>query len=266
MELHGKVALVTGGGSGIGQSTARRLAAEGMQVCVVDVDGAAAHMTAEEIGGLAVPADVSDSAQVDAAFAACVAAFGTVDLAFLNAGVSGGILDLATTSDADYTRIRGVNQDGVVFGARAMVRTVRERIGGGTGGVIIATSSLAGIDPLPPNPIYTLTKHAVVGLIRALAPALALDRITAHAICPTVTDTAMLSESRKPVFAAMGIIPVPPDRVAEAVIMAATSGPEKSGTCWTVLSDATLPHRFTEVAGPHTALNAIRPPSEVARQ
>jgi NAD(P)-dependent dehydrogenase (short-subunit alcohol dehydrogenase family) len=257
VELNGRVALVTGGGSGMGRGAARRLTAEGMRVCVVDINGDAARAVAGEIGGLAVTADVSDSAQVDAAFAACIDAFGGVDLAYLNAGIAGHS-DLGTLPDADYERVRGVNQDHVVYGARALIRAVRERTDGRTGGVIVATSSIAGIDPSPPNPVYTLTKHAVVGLIRALAPALARDGITTHAICPSVTDTALLTDGTKTFVASQGITLVTPEQIADAVVNAATSGPELSGTCWVVHPWETVAHEFTDIPGPHNALNVVR--------
>jgi NAD(P)-dependent dehydrogenase (short-subunit alcohol dehydrogenase family) len=254
MELNGRVALVTGGGSGIGHASARRLVAEGMRVCVVDVNGDAARAVADEIGGLAVTADVSDSAQVDAAFAACIEAFGGIDLAHLNAGIALQ-RELGTLTDEDYARTRGVNLDGVVFGARATIRAIRERTDGRKGGVIVATSSVAGIDPVGvPDPIYAVTKHGVVGLVRALAPALAYEGIAVHAICPGLTDTAILPEEVKVMFVGMGITMVKPEQVADAVVAAATAGPELSGTCWVVQPTETFAHEFNDVPGPHKIL------------
>jgi len=254
MELEGRIALVTGGGSGIGRASARQLAAKGMRVCVVDVNGDAARAVADEISGFAVTADVSDSAQVDAAFAACIEAFGGVDLALLNAGIA-ALQDFGTLTDEAYARTRGVNLDGVVFGARAAIRAIRGRSDGRKGGVIIATASVAGIDPTGvPDPIYALTKHGVVGLIRALAPALANDGIAVHAICPGLTDTAILPDPIKAAFVGMGIPLANPDQVADAVLAAATAGPEASGTCWVVQPDATYAHEFKDVPGPHKRL------------
>ena len=254
MELEGRVALVTGGGSGIGRASARQLAAKGMRVCVVDVNGDAARAVADEIGGLAVTADVSDSAQVDAAFAACIEAFGGIDLALLNAGIA-VLQELGTLTDEDYARTRGINLDGVVFGARAALRAMRARTDGRKGGVIIATASVAGIDPTgSPSPIYPLTKHAVIGFVRSLGPALAKEGITVHAICPGLTDTAILPDPIKAMFVGMGIPMVDPDRVADAVVTAATAGPEASGSCWIVQPDATYAHEFNDVPGPHKRL------------
>ena len=121
-----------------------------------------------EIGEASV-AIAASATHRDAAFAACIAEFGGVDLAYLNAGIGVGS-DFGEFPDEEYVRIRGVNQDHVVYGSRAFVRAVRTRTDGRTGGAIIATSSIAGIDPTPPSPLYTLTKFAVVGLIRALGP------------------------------------------------------------------------------------------------
>jgi NAD(P)-dependent dehydrogenase (short-subunit alcohol dehydrogenase family) len=254
MELGGRVALVTGGGSGIGRATARRLAAEGMRTCVVDVNGDAARAVADEIDGLAVAADVSDSAQVDAAFGACIEAFGAIDLAHLNAGVAFPG-ELGSLTDEDYQRIRGVNLDGVVYGARAAIRAIRGREDGRQGGVIVATSSVAGIDPVgAPHPIYVLTKHGVVGLVRALAPALANEAIAVHAICAGLTDTAILPEPVKKAFTGMGIPLADPDQVADAVVAAATAPAEASGTCWVVQPDQTFAHAFNDVPGPHRLL------------
>ncbi|HEY5012940.1 MAG TPA: SDR family NAD(P)-dependent oxidoreductase, partial [Acidimicrobiia bacterium] len=126
-ELAGKVALVTGGGSGIGRATCVRLAADGARVFVVDRDGDAARAVATEVGGDAFAADIGTSAEVDASFAACTRAFGGVDIAFLNAGISIGVADLGTLTDDDYYRMMRVNVDGVVFGLRASIRAMEPR-------------------------------------------------------------------------------------------------------------------------------------------
>ncbi|MDZ4235794.1 MAG: SDR family NAD(P)-dependent oxidoreductase, partial [Dietzia sp.] len=180
MGLEGSVALVTGGGSGIGRASAHRLAAEGMRVCVVDLDGETASAVADSVGGLGLACDVSVPAQVDTAFARCVEEFGGVDLALLNAGItihwSG---DIGSLDLAQYRRSVGVNLDGVVFGAVAAVRTMRARTGGGPG-AILATASLAGLMPWHPDPVYSLGKHGVVGFMRSIAPNLAPEGIAVH--------------------------------------------------------------------------------------
>jgi NAD(P)-dependent dehydrogenase (short-subunit alcohol dehydrogenase family) len=251
MDLAGRVALVTGGASGIGRATARRLAAAGMRICIVDRDGDAATAVAAPLDALALRADASDSADVNAAFAACVDRFGAVDLAFVNAGIAIGQSDIGALDDDEYRRILGVNVDGVVFGARAAVRTMRAR---GEGGVIVATASLAGIVPFAPDPVYALTKHAVVGFVRSIAPALASDGIGAHAICPGLTDTRIMGDETRATLRDAGFPLMAPEQIAEAVVTAATAPPEATGTCWVCQPGRDpIAYGFRDVPGPRTA-------------
>src|SRR6516165_2508584 len=123
MELRGRVALVTGAGSGMGRATAKRLVDEGMNVCALDINADAVRAVAEPLGALAITCDVSDVDQVDAAFARCVEHFGRLDLAHLNAGISiAWSGDIAELDVANYRRALGVNLHHVVYGARAAVR------------------------------------------------------------------------------------------------------------------------------------------------
>lgn len=251
-----RVALVTGGGSGIGAATAARLAAEGIRVCVVDIDHEAAELVAAGIGGLAVACDVSDPDQVDAAFATCVSELGSVDVALLNAGVSLhwsgdiGALDLA-----DYRRSLGVNVDGTVFGMRAAVRAMRARPGGAAGGAIVVTASTAGLDPWLPDPVYTLGKHAVIGLVRAVAPSLAFEGLAVHAICPGFTQTGMLAE-RGALIERLGVAVADPSSIADAVVGLLDAPIELSGSAWIAEADKEpWAMQFSSVPGSHNTLN-----------
>jgi NAD(P)-dependent dehydrogenase (short-subunit alcohol dehydrogenase family) len=268
MELTGRVALVTGAASGMGRATASRLVDEGMKVCALDIDGDAIREVAEPIGALPVACDVSDPDQVDAAFAQCVEHFGSLDLAHLNAGVglrwSG---DIAELDVADYRRSVGVNLDGVVFGTRAAVRAMRARPEPAGEGVIVATASIAGILPFHPDAIYTIGKHGVVGLIRAIAPNLAPEGIAVHAICPGTTETGMLSDSTKEFFRKADIAMQPPEDIAAAVVLAATSPIEATGSCWIAdPGEEPYPFEFNDVPGPSALLNVPVPraPKEAA--
>jgi NAD(P)-dependent dehydrogenase (short-subunit alcohol dehydrogenase family) len=257
MELEGRVALVTGAGSGMGRATVRRLTDEGMNVCALDINGDAVRAVADPIGALAITCDVSDADQVDAAFAQCLGRFGRLDLAHLNAGVSiAWSGDIAELDLSNYHRALGVNLHHVVYGARAAVRAMRQRNDGSSGGSIVATSSIAGLEPFYGDVVYTIGKHGVVALIRSIAPNLAPEGIAAHALCPNTTDTGMLSEHTKEFLADKGVSLIPPEAIANAVVVAATSPIDMTGSCWVVNPDEPpFPFAFNDVPGPHKVLN-----------
>jgi NAD(P)-dependent dehydrogenase (short-subunit alcohol dehydrogenase family) len=192
MDLNGKVALVTGGASGIGAATARRFAAADAQVAVVDRDEAGARKVADEIGGLALAADVTDLDAVTGAVAVAEERFGRLDVVFLNAGVTAGQSGIEDLDLGGYRRIMGVNVDHVVFGLTAAVPALR-RAGGGH---VVATSSLAGLTGMPGDALYTLSKHAVVGYVRAAAPTLAAEGIRVNAVCPGFADTPLIAGAK----------------------------------------------------------------------
>ncbi|HEY8216781.1 MAG TPA: SDR family oxidoreductase [Acidimicrobiia bacterium] len=247
MQLEGKVALVTGGASGIGKATAARLAADGVALFVVDVDATGAAEVASSIGGVAHVADVGDPEQVDATFARCVEELGGVDIAFLNAGIAIGISDLTTLDEPTYRRIMRVNLDGVVYGVRAAIDVMRAR----GGGAIVATASLAGIIPFPPDPVYDATKHAVVGLIRSVAPTLAPLGITANCVNPGMTDTNIMGDDARKVYAELDFPLMEPSQIADAVVVAVTSG--ATGQCYVCQPGREhTPYRFHDVPGPRT--------------
>ena len=196
IDLDGAVALVTGGANGIGAAAARRLAARGARVVVADVDERGAEVAAA-IGGRFARGDVREQADNEAAVAAAVTAFGGLDVAFLNAGVSttsvrlgGPAWDLAA-----YRRAFGINVDGVFFGVNAALPALRAR----GRGALVLTSSLAGVTAVPADPIYAATKHAVVGLARALGPALAADHIAVNALaqCSATSRTNSVFKCRR---------------------------------------------------------------------
>ena len=256
MELRGRVALVTGGASGIGRATAVRLAYEGMKVCVVDLNGDGASSVAEQCGGMAITADVSDQTAIEDAFARCVDALGRLDVAHLNAGVSLTPGDIADLDIENFRRSFAVNVDHVVFGTGAAVRAMRRTPPDGGPRAVVATASMAGIDPFFPNPIYTSTKHAVVGFIRAIAPELAAEGIAAHVVCPGLTDTAQVPPERKDALVRVGMPFVEPERIADAVVAAIAAPLTMTGTCWIGNPDEPpRPWAFREVPGPHSMIN-----------
>lgn len=191
MDLTRKVALVTGGASGIGAATVRRFAAAGAQVAVVDRDEAGAQKIADEVGGLALAVDVTDLDAMTGAVAAAEERFGRLDVVFLNAGITAGQSGIEDLDLDGYRRIMGVNVDHVVFGLTAAVPALR-RAGGGH---IVATSSLAGLTGMPGDALYTLSKHAVVGYVRSAAPTLAAEGIRVNAVCPGFADTPLIAHA-----------------------------------------------------------------------
>jgi NAD(P)-dependent dehydrogenase (short-subunit alcohol dehydrogenase family) len=258
VELAGKAALVTGGASGIGKATAERLAAEGLRVCVVDFDEAGGRAVAKTVDGTFFAADVGDVAQTDAAFAHCEKELGSVDVAFLNAGIAIGFADITTLDDDLYRRIMRVNFDGVFFGARAAIRAMSPR----GAGAIVATASLAGLIPFPPDPVYVATKHAVVGFIRSIAPTVEPLGISANCVNPGFTDTNIINDEIKGIVADLGFPLIPPEQIAEAVVHAITSG--ETGRCWVCQPGREpIAYGFRDVPGPRVAGSEGRRPPDI---
>ena len=245
--LDGKVALVTGAASGIGKATAERLASEGARVAVVDLTDDAGRQVADSLGGVFHRADVGEAEQLDAAFATCEQELGGIDIAFLNAGIAIGHTDIETLPDEVYRLIMRVNVDGVVYGARAAVRAMERR----GGGAIVATSSLAGLIPFPPDPVYDLTKHAVVGFIRSIAPSLLAKGITANTVNPGMTDTNILGDEGRRMLREANFPLIPPSQIADAVFRIVVGG--RTGECWVCQPGRDPePYRFHDVPGPRT--------------
>jgi NAD(P)-dependent dehydrogenase (short-subunit alcohol dehydrogenase family) len=247
-QLDGKAALVTGGASGIGLATARRLSHLGARVAIVDIDADAAGSAAEAVGGIAVAGDVSSSQEWTRIVSEVTSGLGGLDIAHLNAGVTTGVADIAELTDEQYRRIVGVNMDGVVFGVRAVVPELRAR----GGGSIVATASLAGIVAFPLDAAYTLTKHAVVGFCRALGKVLAQDGITINCVCPGLVDTPLLTGPIRGALVESGFPLIDPDSVAEAVLSCVLG----EGTGQAIVVQAGLeptPYRFGRPPGPREA-------------
>jgi NAD(P)-dependent dehydrogenase (short-subunit alcohol dehydrogenase family) len=242
MELTGKAALVTGGASGIGAAAVRMLAAAGAVVGIADRDESAARALAAEVGGLALPGDVSDPDMMTMAVDVAEDAFGRLNVVLLNAGVTAGQSGIDGLDLAGYRRIMGINVDHVVFGLAAAVPALR-RAGGGN---IVVTASLAGLVPMPGDALYTLTKHAVVGYVRAAAPTLAADGIRVNAVCPGFADTPLIARAKEQ----LGAFPLlSADDVAGAITTVLERG--EPGECWFVQPGREpAPYGFRGVPGP----------------
>ncbi len=257
--LTDKVAVVTGGGSGIGLSTAIRLAAAGASVAVVDLDGASAESAAAVVGGLALQADVGRSDEWPGIVAAVTERFGGIDLAHLNAGVTTGEADVTAVTDEIYRRATGVNVDGVFFGVRALVPAMEAR----GGGSIVATASLAGLIGFSPDPVYCLTKHAVVGLVRSLEPQLAAKGITVNAVCPSIVDTPLIADMRD-LLESSGFPLIDAGSVSSAVVDLLSG--EATGQAMVIQAGReAIPFRFARPPGPRAGGTVGQmPPKEFA--
>ncbi len=223
-----KVAVITGGGSGIGLAAARRLAAEGARVVVADIDEPAGASAAEAVGGLFVRTDVTDAAQVEALFQAAVGAYGSVDVAFNNAGISppedDSILD--TGIDA-WRRVQEVNLTSVYLCCKAVIpHMLRQYEADGRKGSIINTASFVALLGAATSQIsYTASKGAVLALSRELGVQFARQGIRVNALCPGPVDTPLLRElfAKDPERAARRLVHIPlgrfarPEEIAAAV-------------------------------------------------
>lgn len=197
MLLQGKVALVTGGASGIGRATALRMAEEGARVLVADRDGEGAGRVAGTIrqaGGeaRAQPCDVTMEAEVAAMVQAARDAWGRLDCAFNNAGVAPvEAQPLAEITPEEWSRVLGVNLTGVFLCLRHQIPAMAA----GGGGSIVNTASIAGRIALPKAGAYVAAKHAVIGLTRSAALDHAGQGVRVNAICPGYVETPLASRS-----------------------------------------------------------------------
>jgi NAD(P)-dependent dehydrogenase (short-subunit alcohol dehydrogenase family) len=226
-KLEGRRALITGGASGIGLATARRFVDEGAAVTIVDFNEKAGKEAAGELGVEFVRADASDPIQVAEAFREAGQAMGGIDIAYMNAGVTTQQPEFTELTEQQYFRILNINVNGVVFGVREAIKAMTPG-----GGSILATASLAGLIAYAGDPIYALTKHAVVGLVRGLGLTLPEQGITINAICPGITETPLVGEEAVSMLKAANFPLIPPSAIADACVVAITSG--RSGDCWCI--------------------------------
>jgi 2-dehydro-3-deoxy-L-rhamnonate dehydrogenase (NAD+) len=178
----GRVALVTGGSSGIGAATARRLLAEGARVASLDVHGAATE------GVLGLEGDVSRSAEVEAAVDATQRELGPIDVLVCSAGVPGASLATVDVTDEEWRRVMGINADGVFFSNRAVIPGMVAR----GYGRIVNVASIAGKEGNPMAGAYSASKAAVIGMTKAIGKDLARTGVIVNCVAPAVIETPIL--------------------------------------------------------------------------
>jgi len=213
--LEGKAAVVTGGCSGIGLATVRRFAEEGARVVIGDLDRTNGPRVAEEVEGLFVECDVTDAAQVDALFKAAFDTYGSVDVAFNNAGISPPEDDSILTTDLDaWRRVQEVNLTSVYLCCKAALPYMLEQ----KRGSIINTASFVAVMGAATSQIsYTASKGGVLSMSRELGVQFAREGVRVNALCPGPVNTPLLQElfAADPERAARRLVHVPMGRFAE---------------------------------------------------
>jgi len=219
--LAGRVTVITGGASGIGRATARRMRAEGATIVVADVDRMAGESVADELGGLFVQVDVTDEAAVNALFDTAAQRCGSVDIAFNNAGISPPDDDLIECTELPaWQKVQDVNLKSVYLCCRAALRHMSAA---GRGSIVNVASFVAVMGSATSQISYTASKGGVLAMSRELGVQYARSGIRVNALCPGPVNTPLLKElfANDPERAARRLVHVPLGRFAEPEEIAA---------------------------------------------
>jgi len=220
-DLTGRTAVITGGGSGIGLASARRMAAEGAKVVIADIDEAAGKAAADEVGGLFVRTDVTSESEVQQLFQSTVDAYGRLDIAFNNAGISPPEDDSIETTGIDaWQKVQQVNLTSVYLCCKHALVHMREA---GRGSIINTASFVAVMGAATSQISYTASKGGVLAMSRELGVQFAREGIRVNALCPGPVNTPLLQElfATDPERAARRLVHVPIGRFAEPEEIAA---------------------------------------------
>ena len=214
--LAGKIAVVTGGGGGIGLASSRRLHAEGATVVIGDIDERTGTAAADELGGLFVPVDVSDEASVNGLYDTAADRYGSIDIAVNNAGISPPDDDLIENTELPaWQKVQDVNLKSVYLCCRAVLRHMAPA---GHGSIVNIASFVAVMGSATSQISYTASKGGVLALSRELGVEFAKRGVRVNALCPGPVDTPLLRElyASDPVAAQRRMVHVPMGRFAHA--------------------------------------------------
>jgi NAD(P)-dependent dehydrogenase (short-subunit alcohol dehydrogenase family) len=220
--LAGRVAVITGAGSGIGLATVRRLAAEGARVVAVDIDPVSGQAAADEVAGTFVACDVASEPAVQALFASVLDTYGHVDIAFNNAGISPPDDDsILTTGLEAWDRVHRVNLTSVYLCCKYVIPAMQRQ---GKGAIINTASFVALMGAATSQIAYTASKGGVLAMTRELGVQFAREGIRVNALCPGPVATPLLMElfAKDPERAARRLVHVPMGRFAQPEEIAAT--------------------------------------------
>ncbi|MCF2530654.1 3-oxoacyl-ACP reductase [Yinghuangia soli] len=219
--FEGRTAVITGAGSGIGLATAKRLASEGANVVCVDIDETAGKAAADAVGGLFVRANVTSEADVEAMYQAAFDAYGSVDVAFNNAGISPPDDDSILTTGLDaWRRVQEVNLTSVYLCCKYAIPYMQRQ---GKGSIVNTASFVARMGAATSQISYTASKGGVLAMSRELGVQFAREGIRVNALCPGPVNTPLLQElfAKDPERAARRLVHIPTGRFAEAEEIAA---------------------------------------------
>jgi NAD(P)-dependent dehydrogenase (short-subunit alcohol dehydrogenase family) len=219
--LVGRTAVITGAGSGIGLAAARRLASEGASVVCADIDESTGRTAAAEAGGIFVRADVTDAEQVEALFTTTYDTYGSVDIAFNNAGIAPPDDDSILTTGLDaWKRVQEVNLTSVYLCCKYAIPYMQRQ---GSGSIINTASFVAVMGAATSQISYTASKGGVLAMSRELGVQFAREGIRVNALCPGPVNTPLLKElfAKDPERAARRLVHVPVGRFAEPEEIAA---------------------------------------------
>jgi NAD(P)-dependent dehydrogenase (short-subunit alcohol dehydrogenase family) len=241
--LEQQAVVVTGAGSGIGLAATELLAGTGGDVLAVDWSPAG-EADVVAAGGRFLRADISRRDGWAEIVGALGAGSGRLRLAFLNAGVHLSEPDLLAVTDEAFDRVVGVNIRGVLYGVQALAPIMEA----GGGGDIVVNASVGGLMAYRADPVYAMSKHAVIGLVRSSARALERRGVRVHTLCPGVVDTPLLPDAVRAEVEAAGLKPLAAGDVAATVLD--LMGKERPGGIWVIQPGVPLSeYRFAAIPG-----------------